>query len=368
MADLQRAVARMFAVGFPGTTVPPQMRDLIARGAGGAVLFKRNYASAQQLADLCAELKTLAGRPFLVCADQEGGRVIRFGPPFTPVPSMRAIGRTGDPALARRIGRLLARELRAANIDMDLAPVLDIDTNPANPVIGDRSFGRTPQLVSQLGVAFIEGMQSEGVAACGKHFPGHGDTSQDSHHNLPRLPHAMDRLELIELPPFAAAARAGVAAIMSAHVIFEAIDPTYPATMSRPVLNGLLREKLGFVDGVILSDDLGMKAVAAHFPLEHVLIRGANAGIDQFLMADDANDRNRAIDMLTKAVQRGDVPAETIDAANHRLDRLYERYVRPPVRGPVSAVFGCDEHQRLIAGVTSTEEAAHDPTVYQANQ
>src|SRR5207253_1531677 len=118
--DVERAVARMFAVGFPGATVPPQMRDLISRGVGGAVLFKRNYASAQQLSDLCAELKTLAGRPFLICADQEGGRVIRFGPPFTQVPSMRAIGRKGDANLARHIGRLLARELRAANIDMDL--------------------------------------------------------------------------------------------------------------------------------------------------------------------------------------------------------------------------------------------------------
>jgi beta-N-acetylhexosaminidase len=366
MADLEREVARMFAVGFPGTAVPPQMRDLIARGVGGAVLFKRNYASAQQLAELCGELKTLADQPFLICADQEGGRVIRFGPPFTQVPSMRRIGGTRDAEFTRQIGRLLARELRSANIDMDLAPVLDVDTNPANPVIADRSFGRTPQLVSEMGVAFIEGMQSEGMAACGKHFPGHGDTSQDSHQDLPRVAHGIDRLEAMELPPFAAAARAGVATIMSGHVIFEAIDRDYPATMSRPVLAGLLRQRLGF-EGVILSDDLGMKAVAAHYPLEEVLIRGANAGIDQFLMADDANDRHRAIDLLTRAVRRGDVPSETIGAANRRLERLYQGYVRPPCRGPVSPVIGCDEHRRLIADLASTT-SEKDPTAYRANQ
>jgi beta-N-acetylhexosaminidase len=369
MADLERAVAGMFAVGFPGIAVTPQMRQLISRGAAGAVLFKRNYQSAQQVARLCADLKEAAmPRPLLICADQEGGRVIRFGPPFTAVPSMRVLGARGDRELARAFGRLLAVELRAAGVDMDLAPVLDVDTNPANPVIADRSFGRTPGLVTEMGLALIEGMQSAGVAACGKHFPGHGDTAQDSHHDLPRLPHAMDRLEAVELPPFAAAARAGLAAIMTAHVIFGAIDAKYPATMSRAVLHGVLRERLGF-DGVIVSDDLGMKAVAAHYSPEEVIVRGAGAGVDLFLMADDAVAANRAIDLLLRAVERGDIDREVIQAANRRLERLCTAYVRPPASAtPRLDVIGCEAHRRIIAPFAAESPAAHDPTAYSGNQ
>jgi beta-N-acetylhexosaminidase len=268
--------------------------------------------------------------------------------------------------LGRNVGRLLGRELRAANVDMDFAPVLDVDTNPANPVIADRSFGRTPELVTDLGLALIDGLQSQGVAACGKHFPGHGDTAQDSHHALPRLPHAMDRLNAIELPPFARAAKAGVAAIMTAHVIFEAIDPEYPATMSKPVLTGLLRDRLGF-EGVIVSDDLGMKAVAAHYSLEDVVIRGANAGIDFFCAAHDPSEQNRAINLLTKAVERGDVSRETIEAANRRLDALCERFVRPPRTGPLDPVVGCHEHQQLVALFGAETGPTHDPTNYRPN-
>jgi beta-N-acetylhexosaminidase len=369
MAELERAVAGMFAVGFPGTSVTPEMRQLIARGVAGAVLFKRNYQGAEQVARLCADLKEAAPRPFLICADQEGGRVIRFGAPFTAVPSMRALGARGDREVARAVGRLLAVELRAANVDMDLAPVLDVDTNPANPVIADRSFGRTPELVTEMGVALIEGMQSAGVAACGKHFPGHGDTAQDSHHDLPRLPHAMERLEAVELPPFAAAARAGVAAIMTAHVIFEAIDAKYPATMSRTVLQGVLRERLGF-EGVIVSDDLGMKAVAAHYSLEEVIVRGAGAGVDLFLMADDAALANRAIDLLLRAVERGDVDREVIEAANRRVERLCTAYIHPAGATPGLDVIGCEAHLRVIARIAAelSAAAARDPSAYSGNQ
>lgn len=366
--DLSRAVARMFCVGFEGTAaVSPEMRDLIARGVGGAVLFKRNFATGQQVADLCAELKTLAiGRPLVTCVDQEGGRVIRLGPPFSQVPSMRVVGRARQTAPASAVGRLLGRELRAANIDMDFAPVLDVDTNPANPVIADRSFNSTPLVVADLGAAFIASMQAEGVAACGKHFPGHGDTSQDSHHDLPRLRHDMDRLSAVELVPFAITSRVGIAAIMTAHVIFEAIDPEYPATMSKPVLDGILRQRLGF-HGVVVSDDLGMKAVAAHYSLEDVVIRGANAGVDFFCAAHDPAEQNRAIDLLTKAVERGDVSRETIEAANRRLDALSAKFVRPPRTGPLDPVVGCREHQQLVASFGAETGPTHDPTNYRPN-
>jgi beta-N-acetylhexosaminidase len=285
---------------------------------------------------------------------------------FTPVPAMRAVGQAGDTELARGVGRLLARELRAVNIDVDFAPVLDVDTNPKNPVIGHRSLGPDPELVARLGCAIIEGIQGEGVAACGKHFPGHGDTSQDSHLQLPRLPHSMDRLARVELPPFEAAVRAGVAMIMTAHVIFEPIDPKYPATMSREVLDGLLRKRLGF-NGVIISDAMEMKAIAANFPVEEVVTRGANAGIDLFAPCEESDLRDRAIDALAKAVERGDVPRARLDESGKRIDTLASHYAKP-ARPVARDVIGSDEHRaivdRIAALAKDTSEGAVDPTAH----
>jgi beta-N-acetylhexosaminidase len=368
MSDLERAAARLFCCGFSTPSVSAEMRDLIARGISGAILFKRNIVDPAQVRDLCAELKGISPNPFLTSIDQEGGRVMRLGPPFSQVPSMRAIGETRSADVARRIGTLLARELRAVNIDMDFAPVLDVDTNPANPVIGHRSFGPSPALVADMGLALIDGLQQQGVAACGKHFPGHGDTTQDSHLELPRLPHAMDRLNAVELVPFAAAAKAGVAAIMTAHVIFKAIDPIYPATMSTPVLTGILRNQLKF-DGVIVSDDLEMKAIANHFPLDDVIIRGVNAGVDLFTICYTPALQHSAIDILIKAVERGDVPRDSLDRAGKRLDRLATDYIRPPAKSASLDILGCREHQEWMESITSCghDSPAIDPTDYQPN-
>jgi beta-N-acetylhexosaminidase len=366
MSDLEFAAARMFCCGFDTLAIPREMRMLIGRGISGAVLFKRNISSPLQVADLCARLKALSPRPFLTSVDQEGGRVMRLGPPFSQVPSMRTVGQTNDPHLARDIGTLLGRELRAVNIDMDFAPVLDVDTNPANPVIGTRSFGASPALVSEMGCALIDGLQSAGVAACAKHFPGHGDTTQDSHLDLPRLPHHLDRLNGVELVPFVAAARANVAAIMTAHVIFEAIDPVYPATMSAPVLTGILRNQLNY-DGVIISDDLEMKAIANHYSLEEVIIHGVNAGIDLFAICYTPSVQHEAIDLLIKAVERGDVARATLDRSARRFDALASRFIRPAAVSPSLDILGCREHQRWIESITSSpsDDGAIDPTDYQ---
>src|SRR5690606_11651226 len=176
----------------------------------------------------------------------------------------------GDEGVARQVGRVLARELRAVNVDLDFAPVLDVDTNPQNPVIGDRSFGSDPEQVARLGAALVEGMQSEGVAACAKHFPGHGDTPKASHPGAPRPPHGMERLEAVELFPCRHVV-GKVASIMTAHVVFESLDPARPATMSRAALDGILRDRFGY-EGVVISDDLEMKAIADHFGLEEAVV------------------------------------------------------------------------------------------------
>lgn len=364
MSELSRSVARMFCVGFPGTTPPAHLSALFARGVASTILFKRNVESAAQFAALTRALKAMAEGPLLTSIDQEGGRVRRLRDGFTEVPSMRAIGETNDPALARAAGRVLARELRAVNVDLDFAPVLDVDTNPKNPVIADRSFGPTPELVSRMGVALLQGLQDAGVAACGKHFPGHGDTSQDSHVDLPRLPHALARLEAVELPPFQAAIEAGVASIMTAHVIFEPLDARFPATMSRPPLDGILRDRFHF-DGVVISDDLEMKAIADHYGIDEAVVRGTNAGVDLFLVCHTDALQHRAIDALIAAVERGDVPRARIDEANRRLDVLFARYVRPATAELPEGVLGCAEHLAVVEAIAArsgSRAAGRDPT------
>jgi len=365
--NLSRAIARLFIVGFDGPVITPDMRRMIDRGVAGAIFFARNVTSPAGFAKLCAEVKRAAGdQPFLTCIDQEGGTVARLRDGFTPVPPMRVIGRTGDAALARKVGQLIGAELRAVNIDMNFAPVLDIDTNPANPVIGQRSFGRTPELVSRLGVALIEGLQSTGVAACAKHFPGHGDTSQDSHLDLPRLPHAMERLESVELVPFTAAVKAGVASVMTAHVMFESIDRDFPATMSKPVLDGILRQRLKF-DGVVVSDCLQMNAIAEHYGVVEAVVRGVNAGCDVFLVCHHAHVQDDAIAALTQAVKDGVVSEHRIHEANARLDRMFKQYVHPPIAFD-GAKLRTTQHLEIIRDIESIAGAftndGNDPTDY----
>ena len=362
MGDLEKEVARLFCVGFPGTEMPAEMVELQKRGVAGAILFRRNVESPRQFASLCAELKRKAGRPFLTSIDQEGGRVMRLRAPFTELPTMRAVGATGDVGLAEELGFVLGSELRAVNVDLDYAPVLDVDTNPGNPVIGDRSFSSSAAEVGRMGASLLRGLQRAGVAACGKHFPGHGDTSQDSHHELPRLPHSLERLESVELPPFEEAIRAGVASIMTAHVIFEPLDPRYPATMSRPALDGILRDRMGF-DGVVISDDLEMKAIADHYGIEEAVVRGVLAGVDLFLVCHHAEVQHRAIDALADAVRRGDVPLARVREARRRVDALLARWARPPTDADWRAIVGCAAHRAAVARAAALAAApGRDPT------
>jgi beta-N-acetylhexosaminidase len=361
MSELEQSAARMIAAGFHGTTLTDELQKVLDRGVSAVILFGRNVQNAKQVAQLCSDIQMYAGRPVLIATDQEGGRVARLKNGFTPIPSMRALGGSGDTQLAFEIGQLLARELRAVNIHMDLAPVMDVDSNSANPVIGDRSLGADPETVSQMGTAVIRGLQSAGVAACAKHFPGHGDTSQDSHHDLPRLPHAMDRLEQIELKPFRSAIGAGVSTIMTAHIIFEALDATHPATMSRAVLTGLLRERLRF-DGVIISDALEMKAIADNFPFDQVIIKGANAGLDLFAICDEPDLQHQAIDTLAAAVRTGKLSQNVLTQANQRVDRLIRQYVRPPTESDSLSILTSPEHRRIVNRLLSATATGVDPT------
>jgi beta-N-acetylhexosaminidase len=354
---LDEMCAGLFCVGFEGTVPSPEVIELIQRGVYGVILFSRNVENAEQIAQLSGALKRAAGgRPLLVTVDQEGGRVARLRPEhgFTELPSLRTLGRTGDPDLAREMGVLVGRELRAVGIDQDYAPVVDVDTNPANPVIGDRSLSRSPDEVARLGIAFARGLQSTGVAGCAKHFPGHGDTSQDSHEELPRLPHSLVRLEAVEFPPFRALARAGIASVMTAHVVFEALDPDRPATLSRPVMD-LLRRDCGYA-GCAISDDLRMKAVSEHFSLEEVVPGAVGAGVDALLVCRDAAVQNQAVDLLRSAVESGKLSAERLREARARVEGLLAYAGPPPDVQGVRGQLRTSEHLSLVAAIRDTDE------------
>lgn len=366
MTDLEKQAASLFTVGFHGQSVTQDLKGLLARGVGGVVLFARNVGTPAEVLELNRSLKATAARPLLLAVDQEGGQVARLRHGFTEIPPMRAVGATASAALAKELGKVIGRELRAVGFDMNYAPVLDIDTNPQNPVIAARSFGRTPELVTALGLALAAGLQEAGVAACGKHFPGHGDTSQDSHLELPKLPHVRERLEQVELAPFRAAAQAGIASFMTAHVIFEAVDAQHPATMSRGVLTGILREQLGY-DGLVVTDDVEMKAIADNYGVNDAVLLGLQAGVDHFLCCHTASLAHEAIDAVVEAVEAGKLSRATLDHATRRFAAVRDRYERPVGDPAGLSVLRSAEHQaivqRILSGVdTGQAQAGADPT------
>src|SRR5687767_10448543 len=235
---LRRQIGQLLIAGFDGQQVPVELRSLAREfGLGGVILFGRNVGEPEQVAELCYEAaRMVPPLPLWVSVDQEGGRVARLKAPFTEWPPMATLGRSGDVALAGRFARALASELKAVGVTLDYAPVLDIHTNPRNPVIGDRALAEKADEVAELGAAIIRGLQAEGIAACGKHFPGHGDTSADSHLELPLVEHPPARLREVEFVPFRAAVDAGVAAIMTAHVFVPSLDDRAPATLSKKIV------------------------------------------------------------------------------------------------------------------------------------
>ena len=293
---------QLLFVGFPGATAPEVLLECVREGRiGGVVLFRRNLETPEQLRELIGSLLSAApaDAPLLVAIDQEGGRVQRLQEPWTEWPPMRRVAARGDPTKTAAVAAALARELRELGIGLDFAPVVDVDTNPANPVIGDRAFAATADEVARHAAAFVTALQAGGVAACAKHFPGHGDTAQDSHQELPRLDHDLERLRRVELPPFRAAIRAGVASVMTAHVLLPRLDAELPATLSPAVL-GLLREELGF-DGVVFSDDLEMRAVADRFPIGERVLGALRAGVDALLVCSDVALWREALGVLEAA-------------------------------------------------------------------
>lgn len=353
-ADSKRAAAQLLTVGFFDQFLSDPLKKLLDAGVSGVVLFARNIDTPEQVAELNYSIKRYAGRPIYIGLDQEGGLVQRLRQGFTRVPPMRAVGSVADVELARRLGRLLGRELRAVGVDVNYAPILDVDTNPKNPIIGNRSFSRDAELVGALGVAVGQGLEDAGVASCGKHFPGHGDTEQDSHQELPRLSHSLERLEQVELVPFRKWVEAKLASVMTAHVIFEPIDPDFPATMSRRVLHGILREQMGY-DGLIITDDIEMKAIADHYGYDEAALKGIEAGVDNFLCCHTAEVAHQIIETVSQGLTTGRVDALRLADANRRTAAFVERWAKPAEAAAFDQL-ATQEADELLAELTRRAE------------
>jgi len=351
---IRRDIGQLLIGSLPGTTITPEMRSLAKEfSLGGVILFARNIEAPEQVAEMSVDVQGLAtDLPLWVSVDQEGGRVARLKAPFTEWPPMAVLGRSGDVQLAERFATALATELKAVGITLDYAPVLDIHTNPKNPVIGDRALAEDADGVAKLGAAIIRGLQNNGVAACGKHFPGHGDTSVDSHLELPLVEHPPDRIRRVECVPFREAIRTDVAFIMTAHVLVPSFDEERPATLSPRIVKALLRDELKF-QGVILSDDLEMKAIAKTYTVPDAAVGAIAAGCDGLLICSgDVAVQAETLEALVYAVEKDKVPYKRLEDALTRLRRAKERFLTAPVSSQkvsrIRQVLGCDAHRRIV--------------------
>uniref|UniRef100_A0A4Y8PXD3 beta-N-acetylhexosaminidase n=2 Tax=Paenibacillus athensensis TaxID=1967502 RepID=A0A4Y8PXD3_9BACL len=344
--SVEEKIGQMVLAGIDGTAVGAPTRELLQTyHVGGIILYKNNIENAAQLAKLVNALKeTNAANPapLWIGVDEEGGRVTRLPAEVDKAPAAAKIGATGSTALAKGIGSWLGEALAGFGLNVDFAPVLDVNSNPANPVIGDRSFGAKADLVAKLGVPEMQGIAAQRVLPVVKHFPGHGDTSVDSHVGLPVVPHDLTRLRSLELAPFKAVIGQGADAVMVAHLLLPKLDADHPASFSKPVITGLLREELGF-RGVVMTDDMTMGAIAENYNLQQAVVQSVLAGADVLLVGHGSDNVAAVVSALRAAVQEQRIPLATIDASVRRIVLLKDKYraadspVEPPQLAPLNA-------------------------------
>lgn len=339
-------IGEMFMVGYAGTD-PSEADELIRRyHVGGIILFTRNATNADHTAEVCAKLQQLrrdvSDSPLLVAVDQEGGCVARITEGVTVFPGNMALGATGSERHARRAAEITAAELSALGINVNFAPVLDIGSNPKNPGVGARSFGSDPQLVARMGSAMIKGMQAGGIHAAAKHFPGLGEALVDSHDELPIVHASADELASRELAPFRAAIDSNVSFIMTAHCAYPALDEALaPATLSKPILSGVLRDRLGFA-GIIITDCLEMLSIEKDFSARQASLAAVGAGATMLLICHTRDKQVAAVEALARAVGKGEVAAETIDTATAIISSI-----KSGLQFPTDAPRRIDSHKSL---------------------
>ncbi|ABG04940.1 glycoside hydrolase, family 3-like protein [Rubrobacter xylanophilus DSM 9941] len=324
--SVREMVGQMFVVSLGGTRSDYYIEKMVReRNVGGVLLFGYNMRSLPQVRRLTGELQRLSmatepAVPLLVAVDQEGGEV-QSAPWVSPQPSAAEIGASGDPEAARRVARRIGSELLEAGVNTDLAPVVDTGFGAA---IGSRSYGENPELVSRMGSAAVEGFREAGVISAAKHFPNHGPATSDSHTGLPIVDHDMDTVLSRDLPPFAAAVRAGVPMVMVGHLLYPAIDQENPASMSPQAIR-LLRERLGF-DGVVITDDLAMAGARQGGSVARAAVRAVSAGADMLIVSSPPPQQAEAYDALVRAVRSGGIPERQVRASVRRIVEMKEDY------------------------------------------
>ncbi len=326
--SLEEKIGQLVVVGIEGTTIDETAAGFIKDyNVGGVILFGRNVENTPQLLKLINSLKeTNASKiPLFIAVDEEGGRVSRLPSEFAKLPTAKRIGDGGKEEAAYSIGGVIAGALKAFGYNMDFAPVLDINSNPKNPVIGDRAFGSEAEIVSEMGAATMRGLTDKGIVAVVKHFPGHGDTAVDSHISLPVVNKTLEELRQLELIPFKAAIEEGVDSVMVAHIQYSKIDTDAPATLSSKILTELLREEMGF-EGVIITDDLTMGAIVGNYDIGEAAITSINAGSDILLSCHGYENSLRVLEAIKGAVEENRISTERLEESVYRILKLKDKY------------------------------------------
>jgi beta-N-acetylhexosaminidase len=365
--NLQTLVGQLFVVGFNGYSVPNDFKKFVQDyNVGGTIYFKRNVQSPAQLAELSNEIqfscRAEESSPLFISIDHEGGKINRLVKPFTKFPGNDYLGELGSPKIGFQFGMVLGKELKAVGVNVNFAPVVDVNSNPENQVIRNRAFSSDPEVCGRLGSAVCRGLQKMGVMAVAKHFPGHGDTKEDSHFTLPRVSKSLDELERTELIPFRRVIRSRVEAIMTAHILNDAIDPEFPATLSLKTIH-LLRTNLRF-SRVIFADDLEMKAISEHYNAEQAAVLAVSAGCDCLIYKGEAGIPMAAVEAIIKAIEKKVIPIEKIEQANTRIaaaKKLYAEAKKPIDVTEVGNFIGLPEHFQLADIITKKEiPAGHE--------
>jgi beta-N-acetylhexosaminidase len=345
-ANFPPAVLKKFLLGFHGNSLPTELLELLGGGLAGVTIFRRNFKDPDELLRLTYEIRDAAEGPVLIGIDQEGGIKFALPEPFTQWPSAAELGELNDAAAVEAVARAVARELSAVGCNLVFAPMLDLHVRAGSPVTTDRSFGSDPERVGELGAAFAKGLAAEGMLGCAKHFPGHGDAQVDPHLDLPIFEGTLERLRRTELVPFADVIKAGIPTVMTAHILLPWIDPGRPATLSRRVIENLLRQELGF-RRVVLADDLGMGAIAKRYPAGTAAVECFRAGCDIAMLCHDWSLVAPAMAATARALESGKFSAAAWKASLARVDKLTSGRPKMPVKRAGVEVVGCAEHHAL---------------------
>jgi beta-N-acetylhexosaminidase len=359
LETLKRKIGQRLIVGFEGETIPPELKKLNEEwGLGGYILFKRNLKEPEQIFNLTDALMKLGvdqGVPPFIGVDQEGGKVSRLPEPYTQLPEMACVGQNSTVSMAYEVGAILGRELSVSGFNLNFAPVLDVNSNPNNPIIGTRALSTDPEQVAVLGNSLMKGIYDNAVVACGKHFPGHGDTSEDSHVTLPVCNRSEEELLAVEMAPYRQLLEmeAPLDMVMLSHVLYPALDPHLPASLSTKIIREFLRAEIGF-RGVTISDDLEMAALTDNYSFSEITNLGFEAGLDLFLVCHSLDRQVEVLETLLKIAERDLVPKMVWDTPLDRILSLKRRYIGQRHKSELLVdrehareLIGAREHQRI---------------------